>query len=65
MSILQEEREQTPEERATYLFGLQNRIPWLILTDQNHIVRFEGFDLEMLETNLKEIKDSQWKVNSS
>jgi hypothetical protein len=65
VSLLQEEREQTPEERATYLFGVQNRIPWSILTDQDHIVRFEGFDLEMLETNLKEISDSQRKVNSN
>ena len=55
VSILQDEFHQTPEERATYLFGLQNRIPWLILTDSNHIVRYEGFTLKTLESNLEEM----------
>ena len=55
VSIVQDEFHQTPEERATYLFGLQNKIPWLILTDSNHIVRYEGFTLKTLESNLEEM----------
>jgi hypothetical protein len=34
-------------------------LPWLILTDRNHIVRQEGMGLDEVDRMLKEMKDEQ------
>lgn len=54
VSMLPDPWEQEPEQRATYRWGVQNRVPWLILTDTQHVVRAEGFALEVLDDNIQE-----------
>lgn len=54
VSILPDLWEQEPEQRAIYCWGLQNRVPWLILTDTQHVVRAEGFGLEALDEKIQE-----------
>ncbi|HCO92948.1 MAG TPA: hypothetical protein DIU00_03195 [Phycisphaerales bacterium] len=39
-------------ERKLFLWGVRS-LPWLILTDKQHIVRAEGFSLSGLDEKLK------------
>lgn len=41
-------------ERIRFAWGVQS-LPWLILTDQEHIVREEGFMLSELDAKIKNI----------
>lgn len=54
VSMLSDLWEQEPEQRATYRWGVSNRIPWLILTDTHHVVRAEGFAFEALDENIQQ-----------
>ena len=46
---------QAEEEKARFNWGVKS-LPWLILTDQEHIVRSEGFAFSELENELRQIK---------
>ena len=54
VSILPDPWEQIPEERPIYRWGVQNRVPWLILTDSKHTVQAEGFRLDELDKKIRE-----------
>ena len=43
------------EEKTRNNWGVQS-LPWLILTDKNHIVTAEGFSIDTLDEKIKEIK---------
>jgi hypothetical protein len=45
---------QGDEEKARFSWGVRS-LPWLILTDKEHIVRAEGFGIDTLYEKLKEI----------
>ncbi|UCF17258.1 MAG: hypothetical protein JSW59_07310 [Phycisphaerales bacterium] len=45
-------------EKARYAWGVKS-LPWLILTDKNHIVRAEGFGPSELDTKIGEITTGQ------
>jgi len=59
VSMLPDLWEQEPEQRATYRWGVQNRVPWLILTDNQHVVRAEGFALEALDEKIQETSSAK------
>ncbi|MBN2313999.1 MAG: carboxypeptidase regulatory-like domain-containing protein [Sedimentisphaerales bacterium] len=42
------------EEKIRFNWGVKS-MPWLMLTDKEHVVRAEGFDLNELEEKVKEI----------
>ena len=42
------------EEKVKFDWGVQ-ALPWLVLTDPNHVVRAEGFSLDELDKKIKEI----------
>jgi len=44
------------EEKVRFNWGVKS-MPWLILTDQGHVMRAEGFDLGDLEEKVREIKN--------
>ena len=52
VSTLADERLQQPEQRVTYRFAVRNRVPWLILTDSDRVVRAEGFGLDALDKEI-------------
>ena len=45
-------------EKTRLAWGVQP-LPWLILTDRQHIVRSEGFGLEELDEKIKQACDSE------
>jgi len=45
------------DEKKTHLTWGVRSLPWLILTDTDHIVRSEGFGFEELGEKIKEIND--------
>jgi len=45
-------------DAVKYTWSVQS-LPWLILTDKQHIVRAEGFGLNEIDTKLAEIADGQ------
>ncbi|HUW18688.1 MAG TPA: hypothetical protein VMW16_05245 [Sedimentisphaerales bacterium] len=45
---------QADEEKTRFAWGVKS-LPWLILTDREHIVRFEGFSLEELDERLEQL----------
>jgi peroxiredoxin len=49
---------QGDEEKARFAWGVRS-LPWLILTDKEHIVRREGFGLEELAGKIKDINDAE------
>jgi hypothetical protein len=53
VSILQDPLQQKPEQRTIYRWGNQEQFPWLILTDSQHIVTAEGFDLKELDEKIE------------
>ena len=42
------------EEQVKFNWGVK-ALPWLILTDRNHIVQVEGFGVEEVKGKIKEI----------
>lgn len=52
-SILPDQWQQKPEQRTIDRWGMQNRVPWLILTDSRHIVTAEGFYLKELDEKIE------------
>jgi len=53
VSILPDPWKQEPEQRASYRWGVQGSVPWLILTDTEHVVRAEGFTLNVLDDKIR------------
>lgn len=49
---------QGDEEKTRFAWGVRS-LPWLILTDKEHVVRREGFGLEELARKIKEINDAE------
>jgi peroxiredoxin len=45
---------QDDEEKTRFAWGVRS-LPWLILTDHEHIIQAEGFGIDTLEKKLKEI----------
>jgi len=45
-------------EKTLFAWGVQS-LPWLILTDNEHVVRAEGFGLEELDEKIKQTSDSE------
>jgi len=41
------------EEKTRFKWGVKS-LPWLILTDEEHIVRAEGFGIQELDERLKQ-----------
>ncbi|MGB2821786.1 MAG: carboxypeptidase regulatory-like domain-containing protein [Phycisphaerae bacterium] len=50
--MVPDEKDKTPQERARHRWGVR-ALPWLILTDEKHTVRAEGFALRELDHRLK------------
>ena len=48
---------QRDEEKTRFNWGVK-ALPWLILTDKEHIVRAEGFSVGELDTKIKESNDA-------
>jgi hypothetical protein len=46
------------EEKTRFNWGIKS-LPWLILTDHEHIVTAEGFGLDELDTMIKELKNEE------
>jgi len=49
---------QGDDEKTRFAWGVRS-LPWLILTDKEHVVRREGFGLEELAGKIKEINDAE------
>ena len=49
---------QGDEEKARFAWGIRS-LPWLILTDNEHTVRAEGFSLAEMDDKIKEINDAE------
>ena len=50
--MVPDEKDKTPQQRARHRWGVRG-LPWLILTDEKHIVRDEGFALQELDRRLE------------
>ena len=44
-------------EKQLFTWGVQG-LPWLILTDQKHVVRAEGFGLNELDNNINALTEN-------
>ena len=42
---------EAPEENARFAWGIRS-LPWLILTDKEHVVRAEGFTINELDNKI-------------
>ena len=49
---------QADEEETRFKWGVCS-LPWLILTDKEHIVRAEGFRLDELEAKIRATNDAK------
>lgn len=49
---------QDEEKRARFSWGIKS-LPWLILTDRDHVIRAEGFEIDELDDKIREVKDTQ------
>ena len=49
---------QNDGEKTRFNWGVKS-LPWLILTDRNHIVVAEGFGLDELSTKISEAKNAK------
>ena len=45
-------------EKVKLAWGVQS-LPWLILTDRDHVVRAEGFPVDELEARIQGEKDKE------
>jgi hypothetical protein len=50
--MVPDEKDKAPQETARHRWGVRG-LPWLILTDEKHVVRDEGFALRELDHRLK------------
>jgi hypothetical protein len=49
---------QGDEEKVRFILGVKS-LPWIILTDHEHVVRAEGFSLGELDETLRQIGDTK------
>ncbi len=47
---------QADEEKIRFAWGVRS-LPWLILTDKNHIVQAEGFNINELNDKIKALRE--------
>jgi protocatechuate 3,4-dioxygenase beta subunit len=52
------------EEKTQFAWGVKS-LPWLILTDSEHIVRAEGFSISELDTHIKELSPSSKTISKT
>ena len=53
------------QDRILFAWNVQS-LPWLILTDRNHIVKARGFPMQELDTQLANVtgQSDQWAAAS-
>ena len=49
---------QGDEERIRFNWGVKS-LPWLILTNRNHVAAAEGFSLDELDEKIKEAQNAE------